>query len=271
MNANRQGRTGFTILEILVVLVVIIVLAGMVFKMMGLAGKKNEEANTRARIEKLANAIEEFRATYGRYPPVPFYPGENGPYQPVEYEYAIERWMPSGLANQIIREPENLWSANGNGRFFTFGLLSFIFPRYNNHASASPPEFIGGNIGDPYRPDLTINQWRDQVSRGTDSTVGDNPYDIDASRKMLPYIGVTLNKDGEIENGEYGLVGKWRKGRKVPGNSGVVYTNAFIFFNDSWDRGIHYESRPPHDSFRLWSNGADGSSGTDDDIVVGKE
>lgn len=48
MNKTQQRTNGFTIIEILVVLVIIIILAGMVFKMMGHAGTKNEQAYTRS-------------------------------------------------------------------------------------------------------------------------------------------------------------------------------------------------------------------------------
>ena len=90
MKRNFNKGQGFTLIEMMIVMLVIIVLAGMVFKLMGVAGAKNEEANTKATLQKVANALEEYRAIYGKYPPVYSYPGLG---QPVRYEYANERYL----------------------------------------------------------------------------------------------------------------------------------------------------------------------------------
>lgn len=39
---------------------------------------------------------------------------------------------------------------------------------------------------------------------------------------------------------------------------GILYTNTYITVVDAWERGILYESSPPHLTYKLWSAGPDG-------------
>ena len=69
----KRTTNGFTLIEMLVVCLIIVILAGLVFRMTTLISRKNKEAEVRRKIEMVANALEEFKAIYGKYPPVPFY------------------------------------------------------------------------------------------------------------------------------------------------------------------------------------------------------
>ena len=261
MKKYSETKSGFTLIEIMVVFVVIIVLAGMIFRMMGGIGKKNEEAETRTRLEMIANALEEFRAAYGKYPPVSYYP-EIG--QPMNYEYADEKLWPSGVASQLKTKSanKNIWGEGG--RVFTFGLLSFFFPRFNSHAASAPKEFVGGTS--TYDESHAINQWYKYNSRNQGTDIGDLRQDLDTSRKILPYLNASLAPDGTVAS--YGIVEKHWVARE---HEGVAYTNMHIYVLDGWERSINYESRPPYDTYRLWSLGQDGKDGTGDDVVAGKE
>ena len=59
-------RSGFTLIELMVVILVIALLAVMVFRMVAAVGKGNDKAETRAKLEKVGHALEEFRALYER-------------------------------------------------------------------------------------------------------------------------------------------------------------------------------------------------------------
>lgn len=266
MNKTQQRTNGFTIIEILVVLVIIIILAGMVFKMMGHAGTKNEQAYTRSVLEKVSHALEEFRATYGKYPPVPYYPGVD-PEQPSEYEYPVSSMMTDAVATQLKNASKNanIWSAD-EGRVFTFGLISFLFPRYTGAAADSPEIFVGGGSDGTYDPTEAINQWYDHNIRGVGSPMGDLRQDLEASRRTMPYLGASLGADNKIA--AYGLVEKDWVARSY---GSVSYTNFYLHIDDGWERQIRYQSRPPYDTYKLWSVGPDGKNDTGDDIVAGKE
>ncbi len=293
-NSTKLNRTqsGFTLIELMIVFVIIIVLAGMVLQLMGLSGVKNSEAKTRERLERVAQALEEFRATYGRYPPVDYYPGlpiisgesagtENLPGQPFRYEYAHTGMMPPDVEGTIRQnsgpgsDPVKAWE---KGPAFTFGLLSYLLPRVKNHAENSPRLFIGGDGSNPtkdnewedYSKDKTITQWEHYNNRtGAGGTIGDIVQNLESSRKILPFLGAFMNPDGTIGKDNYGIVTK--DDTRIRMASGISYQNMCLTIRDGWDRELNYQSRPPYDSYKLWSNGPDGKSGTDDDMVLGQE
>jgi prepilin-type N-terminal cleavage/methylation domain-containing protein len=59
----------FTLIELLVVISIIGVLAGLTVGLGGLATRKSKEARIRGEISKLINAIENYKASVGSYPP----------------------------------------------------------------------------------------------------------------------------------------------------------------------------------------------------------
>jgi general secretion pathway protein G len=61
-------RHGFTILELLVVMAIIAILAGLGSKGYSLAKRQAKESRAKVEIEKLRNALNEYRVEYGRYP-----------------------------------------------------------------------------------------------------------------------------------------------------------------------------------------------------------
>ena len=67
---KTSGRnSAFTLIEMMVVIVVIMILSAIVLKIAGRAAQLSGEARTKAQLEQLKNAIEEFYAAYGHYPP----------------------------------------------------------------------------------------------------------------------------------------------------------------------------------------------------------
>ncbi len=270
MKTNVKKSSGFTLIELMIVFVIIIVLAGMVLRLMGIGTVKNAEAGTRERLEQVAHALEEFRATYGRYPPVDYYPGVG---QPMEYEYAHTNMMEPAVQD-VIRQrsrTENLWAQGG--KVFTFGLISYFVPRYTGHASASPDIFVGGT--GTYSDNKVINQWKDYNERKDGTIQGDIVQNIESSRRILPYLGGSLRPNGTMEKN--GIIDGWPTGLISVPNSALTYRNMHMTIRDGWGNPLRYESRPPYDSYKLWSAGPDGRSVStealtlEDDIVVGQD
>ncbi|HBA84945.1 MAG TPA: hypothetical protein DCZ95_12695 [Verrucomicrobia bacterium] len=58
----------FTLIEVLVVVAIIAVLASMILGVAGLATKKADEGKALSDMEKIKNALEDYRVEYGRYP-----------------------------------------------------------------------------------------------------------------------------------------------------------------------------------------------------------
>lgn len=269
--AARRGA--FTLLEMLIVIAVIVALAGMVFRMVAMIGKSNDISATRAKLEKTAAALEEFKALYGKYPPVYNYDGEG---QPVRYEYPVEStwgWGADGesAANEVCRSDKSgpvQWK-EGENHIFTFGLCSFFVPRYNGTAERGPARFLGGG----QRYSEGVSQWRNYNSKDGDedqAEVGDSERDLNAIRRILPNLEAKLGPDGRIEKN--GILTFWECTSKIdiPGVSRHSVTNIQATIVDAWDRNIRYSSRPPYETYRLWSVGPDGKNGTRDDIYAGQ-
>ncbi len=244
LKSRNSLRQGFTLVEMLVVILLIAVLAGLVFHMTTMANEKSAKAVTLSRIAKLQAAIEEFYAEYGQYPPVPTY--NNG--QPLYYEYpSYEQIQISGKAGNIrsadtgAKDWRESWD---KAPIFTFGLMSFLLPRYNDLGDDDYSSFggyeggayAGFNGGDSSQAAFTLKdlkQWNSHNSSGK----GDNPRDVEACRRWWPYISDIV-----------GYTWQEAKGSSVTG-----YTNLIATVRDGWDRDLIYKSDPPYQTYELYS------------------
>jgi len=196
----------------------------------------------------------------------------------MEFEYATEAMMTASVQEKIRQKSqnENLWAEGG--KVFTFGLVSYFFPRYTGHASVSPKLFVGDGGSGTYSQNNAINQWKDYNERKDGTDMGDIVQNIESSRRILPYLDGYLNPDGTV--GDNGIVDQWPTGLiQVPGttDSLMTYRNTQMTIRDGWGNPLYYESRPPYDSYKLWSAGPDGTSDKsksttlEDDILVGQD
>jgi prepilin-type N-terminal cleavage/methylation domain-containing protein len=76
---ESRRDAAFTLVEMMVVVVVIAILIAGVFRLMKAVDLKNRESMTKARLQRIQNAISAFYAEYGTYPPVAYY-GVPDPY-----------------------------------------------------------------------------------------------------------------------------------------------------------------------------------------------
>lgn len=269
-------RSGFTLIELMVVVVVISLLAVAVFRMVAAVGKGNDKAETRARLEKVGHALEEFKAQYGKYPPVPSY-GKN---QPMGYEFPTLDCVAWGdvdkeaKAKQFLRYEQEggeiHWGSGPNcGVFYTFGLVSFFLPRYNRTADQGP-KTLAGVTGGSQSSGGALKQWRKWNTK-VSGKIGDSERDLNACRKILPYLDGGIDAYGKID---YGIIHQGQSSAR-PLNcdyvSTIVVTNCYYTILDAWERELQYVSRPPYESYVLRSAGPDGEFGTDDDLVAGQE
>ena len=270
-------RSGFTIIEMLVVVIIIAILAGLVFKMIGAGGASADKAKARRQLEAIANACEEYRAEYGRYPPVAKDSKGN---QPFAYDYprSADRWT-GGSASSLATLLNKV--SRTQATVFKFGLMSFLVTRVEGRAELAPKElFDKGSLSDSQHhwrsqndpknsdsKDLVEKQIKAGLTTRPDGKNGsvkwdpkkhccavDNPRDVRAARKIWPLIKDVIRTEESYH--EY---------------NGNVYTNLQCSVWDPWNNTLNYRSDPPFDSYRLWSNGPDGKSGTADDIIAGNE
>jgi prepilin-type N-terminal cleavage/methylation domain-containing protein len=112
-------------------------------------------------------------------------------------------------------------------RLFDYGLVAWLWERKR------------GNIRHTH-----LEQW-----------VGDTERDIAAKRRWKTFIdGIDLSIRSVSNNA------MWETKQDTP------YSNDVATIVDGWGNEIKYVSSPPYLSYRLWSVGADGKDGTEDDI-----
>ncbi|MGI6495692.1 MAG: type II secretion system protein [Kiritimatiellia bacterium] len=243
---HGSKRQGFTLVEMLVVILLIAVLAGIAFRLTTLANERTAKAVTLARLAKLQAAIEEFYAEYGQYPPVPVYPGIG---QPMMYEYPNGRQIAiSGKAgnirntNQQASGWEDAWS---KAPVFTFGLMSFLLPRYNDIENADYERFgnfVGGASAskDTFTLDGTFLQWSAHSS--IEDSGKDNSRDLAACRRWWPYLdGIVDFRDDLPSEASF----------RNPSVRG--YTNSYATVRDGWDHELYYRSSPPYQTYELYA------------------
>ena len=256
----KRTQNGFTLIEMLVVCLIVVLLAGIVFRMVGAMGRADDIAKTKAKLEMVANALEEFKSIYGKYPPVPLYKTDRGTMPMFCYEFPWDKTYGPDLtawkdaARRMKREnggKRSDWSygpGDGTGdAVFTFGLCSFFVPRVTGTAGNVPPF-----ISDEYK----FEQWS-AFNTGNES--GDSQRDLDAVRRILPHLGESLGPNNEV----VGLMARhnpgilsapWQRYKRLGG----AKTNDFITINDQWDHELLYYSVPPYETYKLWSSGPDG-------------
>lgn len=263
---GTSSKRGFTLVEMLVVTLIIVLLAGMVFRLVGLVGRNNSRNTTRATLERTAAALEEFKSIYGKYPPVELYSTELGRRPLIYYEFPSdttwgetedERW--SNIQEFLGNREGSLrnWSEKDGRAAFTFGLCSFFVPRVNGTAVTDPRHMSGGAFFlKPRDGKAQPEQWS-HFNNGNEN--GDTKRDLDAVRRILPFLGESLNEQNEVE----GLMA-----RKNPGilqapwdrwkRCSDSFTNEIVTIRDAWSRDLFYWSLPPYETYKLWSAGEDG-------------
>ena len=264
---SRQRRSAFTLIEMLVVIAVIGIMAGIVFRMMSRASQSAMKAQTTGTLEQLANALTEFKAEYGQYPPVvakaypPRMPPEKQDFdwdegvdreaQLVKYEF--ENTAPGSQhasLNDYFNKPgdwPNDEDIQNEPFLFRKGLLSFLLPR---DPQKWPKDVLWSDGHGWYNVTVVHTNSKPRRIHGW---IGDTERDLHAKLRWAPMLKDILHA---------GYYEYPRIANSLP------YGQAYVRVHDAWDRSILYESKPPYQSYKLWSRGPS-SSDPDDDIHVG--
>ena len=251
----RRRRGGFTLIEMLVVVLIMALLMGLLVRYMTKAEDRANRAATENTIAKVSAALEEFFAEYGQYQPVPVYKGDEC--QPIYFEFPVEYKDPdprAGNASSVPPTPDlsgTQWISNMKlnpcsdpdltQRLFTFGLVSFLMPRYETVLEKSP--WFDANRSAFSDPNT---QWKFHTPSS-----GDQPRDLAAIARWAPFLGgVRVGgswkwappPDGVIQGASWSHT-----------NTTMVWLNQGFTIKDAWGAPLKYQSVPPHQSYRLWS------------------
>jgi type II secretory pathway pseudopilin PulG len=221
----------------LVVVLIMALLMGLLVRHMSNADDRANRAATTKTIEQVSAALEEFFAEYGQYPPVPVYKGDGC--QPIYFEFPVEYLPPDPRAGppdlsgtQYIGHTDlNPFSdPTLDQRLFTLGLVSFLVLRYETVEKyspwfkANPDAFKDPNAQWNFHTPSQIDQQRDRA----------------AIARWAPFLeGVIQPSPGMTHSNA--LLGR-------------TWINQGFTIKDAWGDPLHYESVPPHQSYRLWSD-----------------
>lgn len=116
-SASRVPRSrGFTLIELLMVVLVILMLSALLFRVASLVGDRALRAKAVADVQNIQNALNEYLAEYGTYPPV----------QTTAYAYENTSLQPP-VFRRAIRNPDRPLSDMALG--YSYGLASHLFKR----------------------------------------------------------------------------------------------------------------------------------------------
>lgn len=222
-----KRKEAFTLIEMLIVITVIGILAGMSFKLVQVVNRNAQRAATVAKLEKVAHALNEFKAEYGIYPPVPDHAcKEHKDWDcRVCYQYENTNNQSSFAYAKLTSDPSLVKD------LFQMGLVAYLWNRdMGSIAHTAHPKWVPDTSRD-LRAKERWSEFLDGVLN--DGGLGTNFIDNTGGG------GGTTDFENDI---------KTIKDCFVPGNI------------------IRYECNPPYMAYRLWSVGPDGQSGNKDDI-----
>lgn len=233
----RRRRGGFTLIEMLVVVLIMALLMGLLVRHMRNADDRANRAATTKTIEQVSAALEEFFAEYGQYPPVPIYAGDEC--QPIYFEFPVKytapdpRATPTDLSGTQYLVQLNL-SSNPppDQRLFTLGLVSFLVPRYGTVIDKSP--WFAANPSGFSDPN---EQWMFHTP-----SADDQPRDLAAIARWAPFLEGVIQPAPEADMTHFNAL------------LGRTWINQGLTIKDAWGAPLRYESVPPHQSYKLWSD-----------------
>jgi prepilin-type N-terminal cleavage/methylation domain-containing protein len=254
----RCRRGGFTLIEMLVVVLIMALLMGLLVRHMRNADDRANRAATTKTIEQVSAVLEEFFAEYGQYPPVPIYAGDGC--QPIYFEFPMQYLPPDPRAplsgtdhlDHPIINPTNAINPTPEQRLFTLGLVSFLVPRYetvmdnSSYFKTDPTKFTYGSGGGN-----TDAQWMFHTPSETDQK-----RDTDAVARWAPFLGGVRDggswkwvspPDGVLQSGS------WLRTNTLVGAT-CAWLNQGFTIKDAWGAELRYQSVPPHQSYKLWSD-----------------
>lgn len=226
----RSRKTSFSLVEMLVVIAVIGILIGFVFKMMQYIERRQRIAQCLEKLERLGCVLEEYKSCYGEYPPVkPGVCAIHGDRMCYVYEFP-------GGQNDYIRQD---YLKKNDRDLWRYGLVAYIAARSGHH----------GIPGFEHTSYVTA----DGVGHPNSSYIADTSRDVDEKQRWTRFLFepddiIGYNNAFCFTNpGSYThVVGMW-------------YTSLYATICDPWGGIINYESTPPYLSYKLWSNGGEGS------------
>jgi len=228
MKKKACRTSGFTLIEMLVVILIVIVLMGIVFRLSKVSSNAGAASSTTARLEALKAAVEEYYAEYGMYPPV----AEEDGVQPIGFRYPYR--LPSDTSSRATD-------------LFKWGLLSFL---KNRKALVGATDIATND--ELFKPGSEWEKGHNKPS-GRGGLHGQELENWPSARDV-----VFLNRiDPFLKK-----AGVWSDTSRRKNDKNRWDTT--ISAQDAWYNEWVYISKPPYQSYALFSRGADGRPTNDE-------
>ena len=225
--SRRRGR-GFTLIELMIVILIIMVLSGILFKLSTLVAYKANVAKATADMENIRNALTEYYAEYGIYPPTV----HNA------YIYECTNWQSRTMQRYLEQNQdtvgdsaENEWEA-GKHLGYQYGLVSHLYLR-NRNCQKHPYRH------DTARDKAAKRRWAVYLESVNLRESGEQHKTLEELRKDS---GDTRKPDWSVRGPQLDSIGK------------QLYFNAKATLRDPWEQAYNYKCYPSYQSYELWCN-----------------
>ena len=184
MQMNR--KQAFTLIELMVVVSVITILMLATFKLLQAAATAKKVAETRARMERIQNALSGYFAAYGQYPPVPAYcsldPRKNTVFPDMvgyEDKNGIKTLTPGRTVGNGSDDGD--WESRAQLTARYYQPIAFQYPTPQSWDKNIPLTFADWNPAVQ-----AVNQVRNQVDAGSDDWTSTKVFKFGLLAFLLP-------------------------------------------------------------------------------------
>ena len=142
---HMKKKQAFTLIELMIVVSVITILMLATFQLFRAAAHSKKVAETKARLERIQNALSGYFAAYGQYPPVPFYADLNPDNNHCDPDY-VDR-VKFGNDNDGVGVPYYMlaWEARAQVTARCVQPIAFEFPPPRSMDEVIPTRFKDPN------------------------------------------------------------------------------------------------------------------------------
>lgn len=127
----KAKKTGFTLVEMLIVIMVILILAGIVMKLVAVVGLRLAKSKAHYELQQLRNALNEYYAEYGSYPPVTSlkYEYESPTNQTYWFRQVFLPQHNDETSPEFFADNEDRMKVPGWHLHYQYGLVAYLWAR----------------------------------------------------------------------------------------------------------------------------------------------
>jgi prepilin-type N-terminal cleavage/methylation domain-containing protein len=142
---QEEPRRGFTLVELLVVMIIIAILIAFLLPAINTAVKSSRQAAVSAEISQLAQALAQFKNSYGVFPPSRIYINESGDYSVATMKAAFPTMSLAAVTSLSQRSVTYLRRVWPRMTLSTAPVTATLVYDFDGNGALSPPKIIQGS------------------------------------------------------------------------------------------------------------------------------